>query len=189
MVGCSAEVLESTISICDYVHTVPSSDDSQRLQAIERLERKLVHAEQHIPDAEMTNETNTDKSTVKIAELFRLAGLIYLYRACMRLSPVSPKVAGAVESAFNILRTLNTCDRSFPLLIVACEAQNDEDRLLVLDLLRRTRASRKIGNLAVAQQFIESSWAQDDLDTAKEVGYVQKFDTIISRSEYLPSFA
>jgi hypothetical protein len=190
MIGCSAEILETTVSICDHVYALSSDiNENQQVQSMDKLERKLIYAEQFVPSDDTTIDATTQKYTTKIAELYRLAGLIYLYRACMGLSPSSPKLTSTVERAFDILRDLETCDRPFPLIIIASEAQSDEDRLMVLDLLQRSRATQKIGNLGTAQQFIEAYWAQDDLDTRKELNYVHKFDAVISTSEFLPSFA
>ena len=188
LLGCSPEVLEATAAIGDHVR---EGSSNQQLDAIDRLERKLVHAKQHVPPAEPSNTiaSSSSDNTADVAELYRLAGLIYLYRACKSLPSTSPRVKEAIESGFAILRNLTTCDRPFPLLIIGCEARTDEDRLIVLDLIRRSRAHRKIGNLGVAKRFVEAYWAQSDLDTGDALGYVQKFDAIISASEMLPSFA
>lgn len=189
--GCSAEVLEAIASIYDYA--LPAWRDSEcnaveNAKAVDLLERKLIYAKQYISLEEESGTLPQDDPVKKVAELYRLAGLIYLYRACKGLSPMSSKVKTAVEAGFSILTGLATCDRAFPLVILGCEARCDGDRLMVLDLLRRTRECRKIGNFGMAQQFIEASWAQDDLSPDEALNYGQKFTAIMSMSKNLPCF-
>ena len=178
--GCSAEVLEAIAGICDFVFNGRAAGRED----IERLERKLVHARQYVS----TETLFPNEETIKIAELYRLAGLVYLYRACLSLSSSSPKLTSTVDAAFTIIRELQMCERSFPLLIVGCEARNDEERLLVLELIRNTQGRRRVTNLDIAQRLMEKFWIQSDLETAEEIGYVTKMDGIISQSRRLPSF-
>ena len=94
-----------------------------------------------------------------------------------------------VEAGLQIVASLDACARAFPVVILGCEARSDSDRLVILDLLRRTKSCRKIGFIAGAQKFIEAWWAQDDLHAEEELDYVRKFDAIMSLSKYRPSFA
>jgi hypothetical protein len=130
-----------------------------------------------------------DDSVRKVAELFRLAGLIYHYRAGRSLPSDDPKVKALVESRLEIAASLENCTRAFPVVILGCQTHSDENQLVILELLRRSQESHKYSNMARAQRFIEASWAQDDLDTEGELDYVKKVDAIISLSKYLPSFA
>jgi len=183
--------LEAIASICDYAlparHDL-KSNGVEHAQAVDRFERKLIYAKQYVFLEEEPETLPQDNSAKKVAKLYRLAGLIYLYRACKGLSSTSPSVKTAVEAGFSIMAGLTICDRAFPLVILGCEARCDGDRLMVLDLLRRTRECRKIGNFGMAQQFIEASWAQDDLSPDEALNYVQKFNAIMSMNKYLPCF-
>ncbi len=190
-VGCSVEVLEAIASICDYVYSTRhdlQGDALEHPQSVDFLERQLMYAKQYVFQEDELERSPQGESARKVAELYRLAGLIYLYRACKRLPSTSPKVQAAVDAGFDILASLKTCDRAFPLAIIGCEAGRDQDRLMIMDLLRRTRECRKLGNFGMTQQFIEASWAQDDLCFDEELNYGQKFDAIMSVNKQLPCF-
>ncbi|KAF2663652.1 hypothetical protein BT63DRAFT_108716 [Microthyrium microscopicum] len=190
--GCSAAVLEAIAGISELAQ--PKAHGSglssfERLMKIDQLERKLQFVKQYVSVDESSEAFPIENAATKIAELYRLAGLIYLNGACRNHAFVSPRAQCDIEAGFNILADLDTCERAFPLLIIGCEARSDEERLLILDILRRTRESRKIGNFALTQQIIEASWAQDDLDPEKALNYVEKFDAIMNTYGNLPCFA
>lgn len=189
MVGCSAEVLEAITSLCDYAHISPTEDANESLEAIDRLERKLRNAQQFVSRQEKQNDLGPEKGAVQLAELYRLSGLIYLYRACKKLSSSSPEVSDVVERSYVVLSNMDTGDRSFPLMVIGCEAQRDDQRLMVLNLLGRTHESHKFASLTFVQKFVEASWARDDLAFPKELDYVRKFDSIMSSHKVLPSLA
>jgi hypothetical protein len=189
-IGCSADILETIARICDHVldREDPIRNSVEHIEAVDRFERRLTNVKQYInQEGEMM--TSDQEETYKVGELYRLAGLVYLYRACKRLPSIDSKVKTAVETGLSILASLNTCTRSFPLVIIGCEARCDEDRLVVLDLLRRTLGCRETGNIAGARIFVEASWAQDDIHGEEELDYVRKFDAIMGLSKYRPSFA
>jgi len=189
--GCSAEVLSSIAKTCDHVldHGDPIINSLEHSEALNRLERRLVNAKQYIGSKDEPEKSSQHKSARQVAELYRLAGLIYLYRAGKKLSSNDSKVKKAVDAGLDIAAGLKICSRAFPLVIIGCEARCDKDRLAILDTFRRTQNFRKTGNLIWAQRLIEASWAQDDLHTEEELDYVQKLNAIMSMSRYLPSFA
>lgn len=189
--GCSAGVLESIAKICELLldRNDLTCNSSERIEVLNRLERRLVHAKQYVNQEDEPETSSQNESIKKVAELYRLAGLIYLYRAGKGFSSNKSNVRMAVEAGLEIAASLKTCTRAFPIVVLGCEARCDNDRLVILELLRRTQDRRKISNIVTAQRFIEASWAQDDLHTEEELDYVRKFDAIMSRSKYLPSFA
>lgn len=166
----------------------PALNSPEYIEVLDGLERRLVHAKQHVSQ-EGEAEISSQDEAKKVAELYRLAALIYLYRACKRFPSTNSKVCTAVETGLEIIASLKACARAFPLVIIGCEARCDEDRLVVLELLRRTQGCRKIGDILGAQRFIEASWAQDGLQFEEELDYVSKFDAIMSLGKYRPSFA
>ena len=173
-------------------HNDPGRDSVEYIEDLNRLERRLTHIKQQV-DQEDETETSgqpcQDDSIAKIAELYRLAGLIYLYRAGKGYPSNNPSVKLLVEGGLEIAASLDACPRAFPVVILGCEARCDSDRLVILDLLRRTQGCRKIGDISGAQKLIEAWWAQDDLHGGEEFDYVRKFDAIMSLSKYRPSFA
>ncbi|KAF2430598.1 hypothetical protein EJ08DRAFT_239139 [Tothia fuscella] len=190
MAGCSAEVLSIIPRISDNVRSRADTNHSQieTVEALNMLERRLTHLKQYVDQDDGSDRSSQHRHALNIAELYRLASLVYLQRAGKGYPTNKPGVLSLVNAGFEIIATLQTCPRVFPLIILGCEARSDEDRMIILELLRKTENSRRIGNFSRARRFIEASWAQDDLHTG-ELDYVQKFDTIMSRSEDMPSFS
>ncbi|KAH8665998.1 fungal-specific transcription factor domain-containing protein [Tricladium varicosporioides] len=189
-VGCSAEILEAIAKTCDHVldRDDPVRNSLEHIESLDRLERRFTHAKHHVTQ-EGETEISSQDEVKKIAELYRLAGLIYLYRAGKRFPSTNSKVRTAVEAGLEIITRLSTCSRAFPIIIIGCEARCDDDRAVILELLSRTQGRWKIGHIVGAQKFIEVSWAQDDLHVEEELDYVRKFDGVVSLSKYRPSFA
>lgn len=159
---------------------------SQYNEALNYTESKLEYARQKL--AYLTQSPDT-KDSEDIAELYRIAGLIYIRRAGKGLSSSSPKVRSIVEAGLKIGSRLQTCFRALPMFILGCEANTDRERLIILDLLRRTQACRTMASITGAQQFIEASWAQDDLRLGEDMDYIKRLDAVMSSSESVPSFA
>jgi hypothetical protein len=180
--------MENIARVCDNVYDLddPKRNSPQHIETLDRLERSLVHAKQYVEDGD---EPKQDNTSMQIAELYRLAGLVYLYRAGKSLPPTNIKVRTTVAAGFKIAATLISCTRAFPLVILGCEARTDAERLVLMDLVRRTQAHRKIGNIVGAQRLIEAAWAQDDLCAGDgEVDYVRKLDAVVRLSRFVPSF-
>jgi hypothetical protein len=188
--GCSAEVLNVIAKICDHVRERddPRLDMTETTEALNSLERRLICTKPYINHENESELSILDQDVMDVAELYRLAGLIYLYRAGKKFSSSKPNVKLAVDDGFKIAARLGTCTRAFPLVILGCDARCDDDRIIILELFRKTQNNRKVGNLTRAQQFIEAFWAQDDMHPT-ELDYVTKLDGIISQSKDFPSFA
>ena len=188
--GCSAEILETISKVCDNVLNFndPRFNSVEHVEALDRLERRLKYATQHT-EGNDPQRIRQGESAVRIAELYRLAGLIYLYRGAQRLPSSASRLKSVVDAGFATAAQLEICDRAFPIFILGCEARCDEERLLILNLIRRTQESGTVGNIARARQLIEAAWTQDDLDTENKLDYTKKLEAVISMSIELPSFA
>jgi hypothetical protein len=182
--------LETISKVCDSVldRNDPDFHSEEHVEALYRLERRLKYATQYLEEANDPGNVQQSESALRIGELYRLAGLIYLYRGAQRLPPRASKVTSVVDQAFETMGKLDTCDRAFPIFILGCEARNDEERLLILNLIQRTQASGTMGNISRAQQLMEATWAQDDLNIDDELDYITKFETVMSMYNELPSF-
>jgi Fungal specific transcription factor domain len=173
-------------------HNDTDHDSLEYIEGLSYLEMRLIHVKQqveHADEPEMSKKPCRDVSISKIAELYRLAGLIYLYRAGKRCKSNNSNLKLLVESGFKIAAGLDACPRAFPVVILGCEAHCDSDRLIILDLLRRTQGCRKIGDISGAQKLIEAWWAQDDLFAGEGLDYAKKLDAIMSLSKHRPSLA
>ena len=120
-------------------------------------------------------------------ELFQLTLLVYLERASGRSSGQSGKLRLRINKAFTIFSQLGTCQRRFPLLILGCEAQTDEERIVLLDLVTRTEENSSVRNFRSMKDILQSLWAQDDL-AEKNLGYSEKIKAVLNSSEILLSF-
>lgn len=181
--------MEAISKISDLVldRNDPVRNSLEHNEALDRLERRLTTSKQQV-EQESKTEISNENELKQIAQLYRLAGLIYLYRAGKRLPSTNSKVKVAVEAGLEILAGLSACSRAFPIVMIGCEAKCDYDRMVVLELLRRTLGCWTIDNAVGAQRFLEASWAQDDLHAEEDLDYVRKLDAIMSLSKYRPSF-
>ena len=188
--GCSAEILDAISKVCDTVldHSSPEFNSIDHVQELDRLERRLKYATQYIEERKEPGSTRENEKAVHIAELYRLAGLTYLYRGAQRLPATASKVKGVVRAGYALLARLESCDRAFPVFILGCEARFDKERLQILDLIRRTQESGTFGNIIQVQQFVEAAWKQHDLDTENELDYTTIMEAVVSMSKELPCF-
>ena len=122
-----------------------------------------------------------------VVELCQLVALVYLERAAGSFLADKARVGQRIERAFSILGGLEVCERPFPLLILACEARNDEQRITILDLIARTEKNTPVRNLNLIKSIIRSIWVQDDL-ADEDIGYLDRMSIILSSSESLPTF-
>jgi hypothetical protein len=93
-----------------------------------------------------------------------------------------------VDQAFALLSQLPACQWPFPLLIFGCEAQTEEQRITILDIMQRTMENGQHRNIATAKQVIEAVWKQSDL-VSGDLEYVHKLGVILSSTQRsVPAF-
>jgi hypothetical protein len=119
-------------------------------------------------------------------ELYQLAALIYLERVSRGFSGQSTELNRYAERAFTILSGMGTCELPFPLFIFGCEAQSDDRRTVLLDMLQQSAPVRSLEGVA---QMLQAIWAQDDLETEHELDYLMKLDIVLSSNFIFPAFA
>ncbi|KAI1274477.1 fungal-specific transcription factor domain-containing protein [Xylaria sp. FL0933] len=132
-----------------------------------------------------------DENTQLVTELFSLALLTYLGRATSDLLPeLGDKIEQHIERAYCIFSNLEYCDRQFPLLILGCEARNEEERIVFLDLLSRTQDRSQAAPLVQVETLVKASWAQSDLadHAGLKFDYVEKLNALISSCKVIPTF-
>lgn len=133
-------------------------------------------------------QTGEETQETKTQHVFTLALLVYLERASGGIPETSKKLSMRLEKGFVLLSQLDSLVRLFPLFILGCEARSDEDRLVVLDLISRTKDAAQARNLGDLEEIIQSVWAQDDLGQL-EVGYLDKLEAVLGSRDVLLSFA
>lgn len=173
--------------------TNPSLSD---IEGLIQLEQRLRSLRQYLTRQGLTFSVAGDESGVldvlDTAELYRIAALIFLERACRRKSRRSSEVEHLVEAGLAILQRLKVCAVMWPLFIIACEAETDEQRTIVLATFETSTKFRKAGNIPCVQGLAEAVWKQDDLFTYSGIAAgtvpLLRYGSIISASRQLPNF-
>lgn len=189
MLGCSLDMM---YIICETVDTVLERDDPDyhsdaHLQSIRSIELHVQRLSQrhNMPQDEHSEET---AMVLDVAELYRLAALIYLYRVARADSRDSKAVSDSLSKAFTILARIKSCDRPWPLFVLGLEARNDEHRKIILTILDgSTTAKRKSGNMALTTRMIRDAWICQDLSTT-EIDPLKLYGFVISRNRMPASF-
>ncbi|KAJ3541190.1 hypothetical protein NM208_g4721 [Fusarium decemcellulare] len=126
-------------------------------------------------------------------ELYRVATRIYLARASQ--SPWEPpaNLDHLIDAAFSgsSKSCASGCEHFFPLLILACEARREDQRVAILNLVERTQRDARIRSVRGVIDAIESIWVQQDLhaDSDVLVNYLDLLSAGISSARSIPSLA
>ena len=187
------ELMSIIARLNDIMLSADGSDiDTEQAEAVDRLESQLSSLRQYLVIRGSLDSTLDENAVLKIAELYRLAALIYSERACRKKTRPSIEVAHLVQNAFEIMGELQVCTTPWPLFIVGCEAETDSQRSLMLQLLERSADYRKSDNILWTKKLIEGIWKQDDLSTYShltEAGQpLLRYGSVVSASSQLPSF-
>ncbi|KAL7805013.1 fungal-specific transcription factor domain-containing protein [Trichoderma aethiopicum] len=123
--------------------------------------------------------------------LYRYAALVYLNRSVANVSTSSFSHRRLVREGILLLQNLGFCESAWPLFIIACEANEDEQRLQILTTLADTRRElgKRSSQMPLIQQMIEAVWHQNDLNVESDVSYCRIVDAVISTAPSLPLFA
>lgn len=188
--------MELMIIISKLNETIPT--DGNRDIAPPRTE--LVEFEKHLlslhqfltPQDSHSLVTENDPSILDTAELYRIAALVFLERVCRRRPRYAPEVEHLVKAGLTILQRLKVCAVMWPLFIIACEAETDEQRRIVLATFNISKKFRKAGNISWVQKLTEAVWKQDDLLTYSTIASTTvpllRYGSSISASRQLPNF-
>ncbi|KAF5679896.1 hypothetical protein FDENT_8610 [Fusarium denticulatum] len=165
--GCSVEVLE----IIDEINMMRlhSTNDCPSTSTLQRcdLTMKLHNLRQLIAPIECSDGLRSHR-ILAIAELYRLATLLYL----QRVHPIAEDDFTRtihVRQALGVLKGLSVATSPWPVFIMACEV-DEQDRVSILHTLDRMDSVRSIGNIKVLRDVIESIWKQQDLQNIGKAG-------------------
>ncbi|KAH7322936.1 fungal-specific transcription factor domain-containing protein [Stachybotrys elegans] len=114
------------------------------------------------------------------AELYRIAAFLYLQRVCPRPGDEEERHM-FLEQAFDIIARLEVVTSPWPMFLIACECNNDEQRIKVIRALDLMNQVRKIGNIHVMWDMVEQLWKQHDLsadtDPDRRPGWWEMIDS------------
>jgi hypothetical protein len=137
-------------------------------------------------DGTLSTEVNT---ATDVIELYQIAAMIYLARISESVSGNPRNIQPLLDDAFGILCRTPTCEHQLPLLILGYEARADEQRIMILDLVRRTEKNKYGRSLDCLRNGLEALWIQEDLvaDRGFVPNYIDRMSAIISRPRFIPS--
>ncbi|KAI0908170.1 fungal-specific transcription factor domain-containing protein [Ustulina deusta] len=185
--GCSVEVME----IISYVNSwraielhgdqAASLDQEKSKRAMEykALESRISSLTQRLDPRHEEHLSRHDRlRTLATAELYRIATFLYLHRIGSAENSQDIKSAN-LQHALQILGSLEVCTSPWPLFVIACETETDDQRISILRTLDRMDEERHIGNVFVLRHIIESFWKQKDLQAdSGRAGGLKWWDTI-----------
>ncbi|CAN8105089.1 unnamed protein product [Discula destructiva] len=168
--GCSIEIMESIHHINQLrsiaTRRTTGGGSTTELPSVmwtcQGLQDRLCRLKQHLP-SDYTQHTVKEQTKIQLtAELYRIAAVLYLRAVCPNVDATNQTPVW-LELAYGVLAGLEVCTSPWPLFVVACESQTDDQRIKILRALDRMDQDRKIGNVFVLRSLIENFWKQQDL--------------------------
>lgn len=137
-----------------------------------------------------SSETSLTRQEM-LAYLYRCAALVYYNRALSKAPASSFQHRRLVREGLYILHHLDCCETAWPLLIIACEANDDERRIEVLEILQKMGQDtvRRSNHIPLVQSMVQAIWNQNDLNIDGDVSYNRTLHAIVSTSTSLPLLA
>ena len=162
----------------------PRSNDGEYQDHLKDIERRI----QNVPTK--SDSTEQDPESLFAVELYQMATQIYLVRASQSPWEPAANLDPLIDAAFSGPVQHCNCEHFFPLLILACEANKDEHRVAIINLIERTQRDARIRSVQGVKDTIQSIWVQQDLhkDDDELVDYLGIMSAVISSSNSVPSF-
>lgn len=188
--GCSLELLDLLCQVIDAVHERQTAEHlseahAKLLQSLKIRLQGLVHHQSAVLPPDSTDEEYQHAN--QVAELYRLATMIYLLIVAKGDSIACSEVDGLVDEAFGILRKVERCQQPWPLFILGLAAHTEERRLIILTVIERALALQPLGSMALADRMIRDAWVQQDLG-GRELDPLELYGQVISRNRVPPCF-
>jgi hypothetical protein len=187
--GCSLEFLDLLASICSSLlpSNHPDFHAEARTSHLDSLELRLRCLQQHLEVFPLKDQEE-EKRIEQVAELYRLAGQIYLHRAARGSKVDFAPTKTLVEEAFSIVEHIEYSEGLWPLFIVGLEARTDERRRKILEVFSSTLQVRDAGNVRSVMKMVEAVWIQNDLCEEAEMDYLAMLNAVLSAHQILPTF-
>jgi len=163
----------------------PRSTDGEYQDYLKDIERRI----KDIPTK--PDPASTDPDSKFAVELYQMATQIYLVRASQSPWDPAANLDPLIDAAFSGPVQYCSCEHFFPLLILACEAHKDEQRVAIINLIERTQRDARIRSIQGVKDTIQSIWVQQDLhkDGDVVVDYLDIMSAVISSCSSVPSLA
>lgn len=160
------------------------------MERIQQLRESLYHVIGEYGTFHGDSESSLNRQDM-MATLYRYCALIYMNRTISNVSTSSFSHRRLVREGILLLRNLQFCESAWPLFVIACEANEDEQRLQILDILSSTsqELGQRSNHIPLIQHMIEAIWNQNDLNIDTDVKYGGILNAVISAAPSLPLFA
>ncbi|KAI0205838.1 fungal-specific transcription factor domain-containing protein [Astrocystis sublimbata] len=185
--GCSIEVMEVISHVNKWramehhgdPTAFPDQERSNRAIEYKALESKLALLVQRLDPRHEEHFSHYDRTrTLATAELYRIAAFLYLHRVGST-EPSQEIKSVYLQQALQVLGSLKVCTSPWPLFVIACETETDDQRIRILRTLDQMDEERHIGNVFVLRHIIETFWKQQDLQAdSGRTGNLKWWDTI-----------
>ncbi|EXJ86523.1 hypothetical protein A1O3_03474 [Capronia epimyces CBS 606.96] len=198
LTGCSKELLNLIMATTNLANAISDAERHPREGSNRNaehafydtgqrdgIERRLHQIEQWLPSKYLSQSESCPSPTSSlspfsepnrlhrleiIAEVKRLAALIYFYARIDRATPEHPQIIRLTASMLNLLRKVPVSANAllWPLYIVGTlgvQSCQDEHRALVLERLEALEKRRQLRNVKDVRQVVVDVWKQRDLQT------------------------
>lgn len=156
----------------------------QRLE----LEHTLHNLVQRLDPEEEAGEAPLRRTRIlATAELYRIGTLLYLLHVVPLPGDEGQKTT-YLEEVFDILERLGVATSPWPIFMVACECQTDEQRIRILRILDLMNNVRNIGNIRVMRNLIETCWKHYDLQADSTYLHRTKWWEFVNYETAVPWF-
>lgn len=165
--GCSAEVFH-IIQDINHIRGIPCDElEESEFRSVREKTRLAESSLQNLaqrldPDEEIAATPLKRSRIMAIADLYRLAALLY----AQRVHPAADADARRTEylgKAYQVLSTLHVASCPWPIFVLACESQSEEERAFMMEVLDRMSSIRAVGNVGVMRKIVEAFWKRNDL--------------------------
>lgn len=150
------------------------NDEMAELQKLQIQIRNLDYESQRRIQT-VPNETRDEMSSREdaqmplIFEMYRLSALVCLSRAGESRFSWPNEGDALMEEAAEVMDRLGNCQRQFPLFVLGSEAQTNEHRQVVMELVDRSMADHAGRSLTCLKKSIEFMWVQRDLHADQDL--------------------
>ena len=134
-----------------------------------------------------TGTINSARITLT-AELYRIAATLYLYQVTHAAFDPTVDRQDLVHKGLNILWEMKICSSPWPLFILACSVSDDSDRIRILDLMKKSGSSRRIGNYSIIIALAKAVWKRHDLVVDEKAKREVDWRELVEEGGYMPSF-
>ncbi|KAJ4387794.1 hypothetical protein N0V93_008396 [Gnomoniopsis smithogilvyi] len=168
--GCSIEIMETIHDINEIRSIATQEATGDGIQSelpsvmwiCQGLQDRLCRLKQQLP-SDYSHHTAKEQTKIWLtAEFYRIAAVLYVRAVCPNIDATN-QTPMWLKMAFKVLAGLEICTSPWPLFVVACESQTDQQRIQILRALDKMDEDRKIGNVFVLRSLIENYWKQQDL--------------------------